>query len=54
MKPREFSIRPDQEPGAQLRRLHAFIRSISPRYKIMGRMERKIVSRRTARLLRVK
>lgn len=54
MKPREFSIRLDQEPGAQLRRLHAFIRSINPRCKIMGRMQRKIAHKRTARLVRVK
>jgi len=33
MKGRVFHMRNDLDPGANIRRLHAYIRSISPGYK---------------------
>lgn len=38
MKKRDFHLRLDQTPGANLRRLHAYIRSIDPDYRPVPKM----------------
>lgn len=56
MKERVFHLRKDQDPGANIRRMYAYIRSITPSYRPPGRMERKIQMRRAGKphLFRVK
>lgn len=65
MKERVFGLRMDLDAGANIRRLHAYIRTINPRYQVAGRMERKIQqqpswllqqsqARNSAKLVRVK
>lgn len=65
MKERAFGLRMDLDVGANIRRLHAYIRTINPSYQVHGRMERKIKqqpswllkqsqARSAAKLIRVK
>lgn len=54
MKQRHFPARLDLDPGANIRRLHAYIRTLDPTYKVAGRMQRQIEVKKTAKLLRVK
>lgn len=54
MKPRHFPARIDLDAGANIRRLHAYIKSMNPAYTVAGRMERQIQMKKTAKLNRVK
>lgn len=50
MKPRDFNLRLDQTPGANLQRLHAYIRSLQPNYqptpKLLQKAQAKALLRR--------
>lgn len=52
MKKRDFRVRIDLDPAGNLRRLHAYIRSISPGYKAPPKLLAKANER--AHLRRVK
>lgn len=54
MKERIFHLRYDLDPGANIRRLHAYIRTVNPKYTVASRMERKIQARRATKLIRIK
>lgn len=52
MKERNFSLRLDLDPAANIRRLHAYVRSINPSFKPVPKMQAK--ANRRALLRRVK
>lgn len=49
MKERDFKIRLDLDPAGNLRRLHAYIRSISPGYKAPPKLLARANQRATLR-----